>query len=127
MAASATSTERFRIRGAKAAYDDGHFIVEAFDSTLPYLASIGSEEMWGLIPFSERDSFVIEALESVEQSEKYALTGSGDAICVLIAEIELPGASSLDKSNGLRSRIDENGRRFLQVGTATVREDWIPS
>lgn len=124
---NAIYTASFHIRHAKAAYDDGHFIVEAFDSTLPYLASIGSEEMWGLTPFSERDGFVNESLESVEQSENYALTRSGDAICILIAEIQLPEAPSLGQGDPLRWRFDESGQGMLQVGTATVREGWLPS
>lgn len=117
---------KIHVRDARLAFDDVRFIVEAFDSTLPYLAAIGSGDQWGLIPFSERDGFIKEALESVEQSEKYALTGTGDAIHILIAETESP-ESSLETTNNPRYRIDENKQRSSSVGTATVRGNWLPS
>ncbi len=114
---------KIRLRDARLAFDDVQFIVEAFDSTLPYLASIGSGEQWGPVPFSERDGFIKEALESVEQSEKHALTGISDAIHIIIAETESPTTTTIN----LRYRIDENKQRLLSIGTATVRENWLPS
>lgn len=33
---------------------DVDFVLHAFDSALPYLASIGSEAQWGTVPFSEK-------------------------------------------------------------------------
>ena len=55
----------FHIRDAETSLDDGKFIVDAFDSTLPYLTTIGSGEQWGSVPFSERTGFVQETLDSV--------------------------------------------------------------
>jgi len=86
--ASKSGSRSFNIRDASVAFDDSDFIVEAFDSTLPFLASIGSGEMWGSILFSERPGFIEDNLKSVEQSEKYTLTGSGDAIRFLIASFK---------------------------------------
>ncbi|KAF2480894.1 hypothetical protein BDY17DRAFT_302586 [Neohortaea acidophila] len=51
---------------------DAKFIVDTFDSTLPYLASVGAGEMWGSEPFSQRDGFmedIVEAIQKVEDKE----------------------------------------------------------
>jgi hypothetical protein len=45
---------RFHIRPARLDSDDVDFILEAWDSTLPFLTSIGAGEMWGSKPFSQR-------------------------------------------------------------------------
>ncbi|CZR54570.1 uncharacterized protein PAC_04454 [Phialocephala subalpina] len=118
---------KFHIRYAGVALNDEQFIVEAFDSTLSYLVSIGSGEMWGSTPFSEKDGFLEETLKDVEQSEKYQTTGSGDAVRILIAEIELSELSTSETRGNLRFRIDNNKQRFLSVGTATIRENWLPA
>ncbi|GAC76973.1 LAMMER dual specificity kinases [Moesziomyces antarcticus T-34] len=39
---------------ANAEESDVDFVIHAFDSALPYLASIGSEAQWGTTPFSEK-------------------------------------------------------------------------
>ncbi|KAH9219117.1 acetyltransferase [Leptodontidium sp. 2 PMI_412] len=116
------------VREAKKSQGDAEFIVEAFDSTLHYLASIGSGEQWGSVPFSQRDGFVQETLDSIEQSETFSNTGMGRATCVFIAEVEVEvgigGVESL--LSGVRSRRDENDKLLLSVGTATVHGDWFP-
>lgn len=124
---SKSESRIFHIRDAEVKLDDANFIVEAFDSTLPYLASIGSGEMWGLIPFSEKPGFIEETLKDIEQSERYRTAGSGDAMRMLIAEIELLELSTSKILSTSRTRADDNKQRFLSVGTATIREDWFPS
>lgn len=110
--------------------EDAAFIVEAFDSTLPHLAAIGSGEMWGSQPFSQKDGFAEETTKDVEASERYRVTGEGDALRVFIAEVEVDtsaAAAQHDSENpGLRYRTDSDGTRFLSVGAAFVREDWLP-
>jgi len=44
----------FHVRLASSDGDDAEFILAAWDSTLPFLASIGAGEMWGDQPFSQR-------------------------------------------------------------------------
>jgi GNAT superfamily N-acetyltransferase len=51
----ADTTSHFHIRPATPDSDDTDFILAAWDSTLPFLASIGSGEMWGGRPFSQRE------------------------------------------------------------------------
>ncbi|KAH7327274.1 acetyltransferase [Rhexocercosporidium sp. MPI-PUGE-AT-0058] len=112
------------VREASKSLGDTEFIVEAFDSTLPYLSSIGSGEQWGSIPFSQCDGFLQETLDSLEQSEKYSKTRTGQATCVLIAEVEVEGMGSL--LPGVRRRKDENRKLLLSVGTATIHGEWFP-
>jgi GNAT superfamily N-acetyltransferase len=45
----------FHIRPASLDSDDTDFILAAWDSTLPFLNSIGAGEMWGSQPFSQRE------------------------------------------------------------------------
>src|SRR5688572_9129029 len=106
----------FRVRNADGAGDDGRFIVEAFDSTLPYLNSIGSGEQWGSNPFSKRSNFIEETTQSIEQSERYRHTGEGDPLCVFIVEIKTSMASP---AAGVLT-LDNTVERFLPVGAATV-------
>ena len=110
------------VREANSSLGDVDFIVSAFDSTLPYPQSIGSGEQWGATPFSQREGFIEETLESVQKSEQYGETKYGQQICVFIAEIECPEGMP----NGAHSRVDGNGRRLMAVGTATVRGEWFP-
>ncbi|KAH7035652.1 uncharacterized protein B0I36DRAFT_95157 [Microdochium trichocladiopsis] len=137
----------FHIRPAGLSPADGEFIVDAFDSTLPYLASIGSEEMWGMQPFSEREGFTQETTEQVEQSRGLRPTPDGEVLRILICEAELPSsptaaaaeaeqdgpadaaaAAQLSLPEGVHVRVTEGGdRRFLSVGAAMLREDWVSS
>lgn len=47
---------------------DLEFVLHAFDSALPYLASIGSEEQWGSIPFSSQPQRVKSFGEYISRS-----------------------------------------------------------
>jgi len=111
-------------RDAETSPGDGQFIVDAFDSTLPYLTSIGSGEQWGSVPFSERPGFIQETLDSVSQSEEFCRTGTGEAIRVLLCEFEITQELL---PTGSRIRTDDSGNLVCSVGTAVLRENWIPS
>lgn len=49
---------------------DLEFVLRAFDSALPYLASIGSEAQWGTIPFSQRPQTVQSWSEYIAESNR---------------------------------------------------------
>ncbi|ROV92409.1 hypothetical protein VPNG_09590 [Cytospora leucostoma] len=132
---------RFHVREAETSLGDDQFVFATFDSALPYLASIGSYEMWGLIPFTERDGWTTETSQQVKDAETYRSTGRGDALRIFIVEAELPaevveeggpGSSvgillSADKRHELQTRTrPEDGRTVLPVCFAFVREDCIP-
>lgn len=55
---------------------DVDFILHAFDSALPYLASIGSEAQWGTVPFSVKPERVSHFTQYVQ--ECYALQSYPD-------------------------------------------------
>ncbi|KAI9739842.1 MAG: hypothetical protein M1818_004898 [Claussenomyces sp. TS43310] len=107
---------------------DGDFIISVFDAALPFLDSIGSHEQWGSTPFSHRKGWAEETLQQIRDSEHYRLTGAGDASRIFIVEREWPPKSAeiLDV-NQVHSRVAVDGQRFLAVGFAFVRENWIPS
>lgn len=132
----------FHVREADSAARDGEFIIAAFDSALPYLASIGSQEQWGLTPFSERDGWVAETMQQVQDAETYRLTGKGDALRIFIVEAEVPAQhdgdgrgerpgvgfqKSADERHEQHSRtIPGQSKCVLPIGFAFVREDHIP-
>ncbi|OAL47293.1 hypothetical protein IQ07DRAFT_590145 [Pyrenochaeta sp. DS3sAY3a] len=75
---------------------DTPFILEAFDSALPHLASIGSAAQWGTTPRSTQPVFV----EHVRASVAAAQSASTEA-AVFVAEVALtPGLE--------KSRLDSN-------------------
>ena len=80
-------TSGLRIRNASSAGSDTQFIVAAWDSTLPYLASIGSGEMWGAQPFSEKDGFFEDIADIIQKSE---VDISDDSRRLLIVEVVAP-------------------------------------
>ncbi|ROV99256.1 hypothetical protein VSDG_04038 [Cytospora chrysosperma] len=136
-----SKSPRFHVREAESSFSDDKFVLAAFDSALPYLASIGSHEMWGLTSFSQRDGWAAETSQQVKDAETYRLTEQGEALRIFIVEAELPAEvgeggpgsnlgilkSTTDKGHELQTRIrPEDGRRALPVGFAFVREDWIP-
>lgn len=136
-----SKSPRFHVREAESSFGDDKFVLAAFDSALPYLASIGSHEMWGLTPFSQRDGWAAKTSQQVKDAESYRLTGQGEALRIFIVEAELPAAvgegrpgsdlrilkDATDKGHELQTRIrPEDGRHALPVGFAFVREDWIP-
>lgn len=75
-----TTPPKFHIRLASTTKGDPEFIIKAFDSAIPYLASIGSHEQWGPIPFSEREGWTAETLQQVRDGE--------DALQIFIVEAE---------------------------------------
>ncbi|KAK8140479.1 hypothetical protein PG984_000545 [Apiospora sp. TS-2023a] len=128
-------TQPFHMRDAGLLSNDTEFLVAAFDSTLPYLQSIGGGEMWGPTPFSEKDGFVAETQESITQSESYRRTGTGDKVRVFIAEVEIGGvdedkevtSGTVTGTGSLRTRVGaDDGRVWLAVAAACVREGWAP-
>ncbi|KAH7413078.1 hypothetical protein BKA64DRAFT_344725 [Cadophora sp. MPI-SDFR-AT-0126] len=119
---STKKTPKISTRLAKASHGDINFIIAAFDSTLPHLASIGSGEQWGTIPFSQREGFIQETADSVEKSEKYGETKEKQEVCVFIAEVEC--FESVPE--GAHVQEDEDGKRMMSVGTATVHGEWFP-
>ena len=76
-------TSKFHTRSANSAGDDVEFIVAAWDSTLPYLASVGAGEMWGDQPFSRREGFQEDIAEVVRRAEK---NSKSDERRLLVAE-----------------------------------------
>lgn len=60
----------FHIRLASSNGDDAEFILAAWDSTLPFLASIGAGEMWGDQPFSQRAGQRQEVIDVINGTTK---------------------------------------------------------
>lgn len=93
------SAPKFHVREVdSAAGGDGEFIIAAFDSALPYLASIGSHEQWGLTPFSERDGWTAETMQQIKEAGEAAAYRSTcerdavDALRIFIVETEVVAA-----------------------------------
>ncbi|KAJ0109501.1 hypothetical protein J7T55_000427 [Diaporthe amygdali] len=117
-----TETNKFHIREVCQNPTDGDFIVAAFDSALPHLASSGSGDQWGSTPFSERADYRQRIHDSVPLSEASRLNQeASEHGRLFIAEVETDNGSDLQ---GLSSRVDDHGNRFLSVGAAFVRENW---
>ncbi|KAK1984997.1 acetyltransferase [Colletotrichum cereale] len=123
---------KLRIRGAGSLPHDDAYIVGAFDSTLAYLEAIGSGQMWGSQPFSEKEGFLEETAADVRTSERYRATGEGDALRIFMADAEVErSASPLPNGNsrpaaGPRYWTADDGTRMLSVGVVFVRDDWLP-
>lgn len=137
-----SSPAKFHVREADSAAHDGEFIIAAFDSALPYLASIGSHEQWGLTPFSERKGWAAETMQQIQDAETYRLTGQGDARHIFIVDAEVPaqldggdkgekpGVGFQKLADGRHEQhfriISGQPKSVLPVGFAFVREDHIP-
>ncbi|KAK8054668.1 hypothetical protein PG994_009735 [Apiospora phragmitis] len=119
-----SDTVPLHMREAGLLPNDAEFLVAAFDSTLPYLQSIGGGEMWGQVPFSEKDGFLAETQESITKSQSYSQTGAGDKVRVFIAEVEIGVEEPTE--TGLHTRVGADGRVWLAVVAACVREGWVP-
>lgn len=103
----------FHIRD-KALPEDANFIVEAFDSTLPHLASIGSGSQWGSEPRSRSADHVQRIRTAIDN----ARTGTSDKDAVFIAEVPIDD----DGQDAIAGRIrNVGGQRFLQVGAAVTK------
>ncbi|KAM3479160.1 hypothetical protein MY8738_005583 [Beauveria namnaoensis] len=84
------------------------FIIAAFDSTIPHLAAIGPAEVWREQPFSEREGFAQETLESIQKSKD-----PDSALKIFIAETQKTGCT--------------DSAERIRVGSATVRQDSVPA
>lgn len=60
----------FHVRLANLNGDDVDFILATWDSTLPFLASIGAGEMWGDQPFSQREGQRQEVIDVINGTTK---------------------------------------------------------
>jgi hypothetical protein len=60
----------FHILPANPNNDDADFILAAWDSTLPFLVSIGAGEMWGSQPFSQREGQRQEVIDLINGTTK---------------------------------------------------------
>ncbi|GLA75614.1 hypothetical protein AtubIFM55763_006895 [Aspergillus tubingensis] len=124
-------TSPFHLRPAKPTPTDHAFILSAFDSSLPFLASIGSLDQWGKTPFSQRGDFAEATLKELNYSEEFRLTGTSGLdsnLRMFIAEREL--YQQQHDEGHLQAefvRVTPDGRRFLPVGVAYVRENWVPN
>jgi hypothetical protein len=98
------NADRFQIRSANSAGNDVDFIVAAWDSTLPYLASIGAGEMWGDQPFSQREGFRDDITEIIKKSEK---DDQNDSKRLLVAHLRYS---------------DHNADEYSRVGVAMIRD-----
>ncbi|OJI79793.1 hypothetical protein ASPTUDRAFT_34039 [Aspergillus tubingensis CBS 134.48] len=119
----------FRVRPAETTPTDQAFIISTFDSSLTFLALIGSHEQWGSTPFSERGDFAQETLKELHHSEEYHLTGKSnmDGLRIFIAEREYHHDDEEPKESlSPHLRVGSDGQCFLPVGFAYVRENWIP-
>jgi hypothetical protein len=77
------SSQLFRVRDARSTGSDVDFILSAWDSSLPFLESIGAGEMWGQERFSQRQSFVEDVADIIRKSET---NPESDERRILIAE-----------------------------------------
>jgi len=78
----------FHVRLASSDGDDAEFILAAWDSTLPYLASIGAGEMWGDQPFhSERVNDKRSLMLSMEQPGKSMVVVNSGLLRHIVQEI----------------------------------------
>jgi hypothetical protein len=115
---------QFSIRDAGLVKGDNTFIISAFDASIPYLQSIGSQARWGSTPFSQLPGWAEETQKQIRESND--TTG---ALHILILEAELlrEQASAAFDPKDMHSRVSDDGRRFVSVGFAFVRENWFPS
>ncbi|KAI1160182.1 acetyltransferase [Nemania serpens] len=96
------------VRSASLGGGDLEFVLAAWDSTLPFLASIGAGEMWGDEPFSQREGQRQEIMEIIQQTEE---DPQNDTRRLLVAEAHTPA---------------EGTAKTALVGAAMVR-DALPS
>ncbi|KAI0550051.1 hypothetical protein F4679DRAFT_226860 [Xylaria curta] len=78
---------KIHVRSASLGGGDIEFILAAWDSTLPFLASIGAGEMWGDESFSQREGQRQEIIDVVQQSEE---DPHNDSRRLLVAEVNTP-------------------------------------
>lgn len=120
------TSNKFHFRDVCENPRDGDFILAAFDASLPHLASIGSGGQWGTQPFSEKKESRDRAQGWIPASEAFRLGEEGaEAQKLYIAELKI-GDDGHQYPDGVSVRTDEEGRRFVSVAAALVREHWWP-
>ncbi|KAE8369328.1 hypothetical protein BDV27DRAFT_14322 [Aspergillus caelatus] len=125
------SAPEFLIRDAGIVEDDDQFVVAAFDAAIPYLTSIGSHEQWGTTPFSHRKGWVDETVQQIKDSKSSARQSDNNKngvlrIFIVEKECNADGPECFDPRL-VHYRVSSDRRRYLSVGFAFVRENWIPS
>ncbi|KAF2825319.1 hypothetical protein CC86DRAFT_407537 [Ophiobolus disseminans] len=117
----------FSLRAASLTESDSSFIISAFDASLPYLETIGSLAQWGSTPFSQRPGWVEETQQQLQEPKRNHIADMTNSLRVFVLEAELveQGIGRKDME-GLHSRVDDDGRRFVLVGFAFVRGNWFP-
>ncbi|KAI0412176.1 acetyltransferase [Xylaria grammica] len=118
-------TPKFHVRGLMEGPDDGQFMIDAFDASLPQLAAIGSEGQWGSEPFSKRPT-IDKRIEIFEQALRYQLTGEGDPIRLFVIEAEIPSSAVGELPASVHVRKDGTGKTLLAVGSVMLSEGIYP-
>ncbi|KAF3047175.1 hypothetical protein E8E12_011550 [Didymella heteroderae] len=124
---------QFSLRPAGLPGDDS-FITSVFDSSIPYLKSIGSGAQWGSVPFSERPGWIEETQRQIRDSQRSQIEDQetqhgADALRILILEVEAQHVNEAISSRhaGVHARVEQAGKCYVAVGFAFVRENWLPS
>lgn len=100
-------------------------MIDAYDASLPQLASIGSGNQWGSTPFAGR-SDTEEKIKVFMQAEQYQLTGEGPPVLIFIIEAEIPSAAVSELPSSVQVRQDADGRDLLPVGTMMLSKGLYP-
>lgn len=103
---------------------DIDFILAAFDSTLPFLQSLGNEGQWGTTPFSQQEGFIDEVHKEVARSENFHANGTRERFLALVAERELTADAEINPAKQF-IRTGE-GIRYLAAGATYIRDDEAP-
>jgi hypothetical protein len=110
---------RIREPAADPSPSDAQFVIDAFDSTLAHLESIGSGAQWGSLPFSKKDGFCDRIHEWIDSS-----TDKGKPVRVFIAETTQ--AAETPSTGNLHFRLDEDGNKIYLLGAMVLADAWAP-
>lgn len=119
----------FHIRRLGDLAKDGQFMIDAYDSTLPQLAAIGSGGQWGLETFSEKRDLEAQT-KVVVQAKRYQETGEGDPVRIFLIEAEVDDdpAALAELPDSVYVRAGEaGGKKLLAVGSVMLSEGIYPS
>ncbi|KAK5628946.1 hypothetical protein RRF57_004661 [Xylaria bambusicola] len=119
------TTPIFHMRGINESLGDGQFMIDAYDASLPHLASIGSGKQWGSTPFAGR-SDQEEKIKVFRQAEHYQLTGEGPPVQIFIVEAEIPFSATDELPSSVKVREDADGKNLLPVGTMMLSQGLYP-
>ncbi|KAI0528267.1 acetyltransferase [Xylaria bambusicola] len=119
------TTPTFHVRGLSESLGDGQFVIDAYDASLPHLASIGSGKQWGSTPFAGRTDQE-EKIKVFRQAEHYQLTGEGPPVQIFIVEAEIPSSAVDELPSSLKLRKDADGKNLLSVGTMMLSQGLYP-